>query len=777
MRILTRYILREVTAHALIGVAVFTFVLFTRDLGQILELVVRNSAPLPSVAQVFFFIVPVTLNISIPAGVLVGILIGLSRLAADSEITAMRASGIGVWSFLRIISIFAVASWILALANGVYLAPVSQAAMVHLQDRLKSSQASFEVQPRVFYEGFPGLVLYVQNVKAAQGAAIWKGVFIADTSVPSSPRITLAQQGILVSEGRDTLHLHLTDGSTHEIDPKIPDHYQISTFVQTDLPIPVPQADSTKDQELAPAAQMGTWELWHQAHTQKDKSLARWYLIEFHRRFALPTSCLVLALVGIPLGLSSKKGGKSTGFVLTILLVFVYYSASLVGVSLARQGRLSPGFGVWLADIIFFLGGAFLLWRAEHRPFEIASLKRLWHPFSGGLPEGAAVFRNHRVEDVFERAANRRRVFRARFPMILDDYVLRDFGMNLAMVLSVFLMLLLVFTLFELLGDILRNGISPIVVGEYLLNVSPYFVYNITPLSMLLAVLITLGVMQRTNEITAIKTTGISIYRIVMPMMVASALLATGLFFADQFYLPHANKRQDALRNMIKGKPAQTYLNPDRKWIFGQHSDIYYYELFDPDRDQFGRLAVFQFDPVTFQLTKRIYADRAHWEDSLQRWVCTQGWTRDLRGPAIDDYRTFDVATFPILSEPPTYFKKEVKQSSEMNYQELRRYIHDLQQSGFDVVRLKVQLEKKLAFPIITLVMAVLAIPFALSAGRRGAITGVAVAVGIAVVYWTVAGLFEAMGNISQLPPVLAAWSPDLIFALLGGYLVLKVPT
>jgi LPS export ABC transporter permease LptF/LPS export ABC transporter permease LptG len=778
MRILTRYILREVTAHALIGVAVFSFVLFTRDLGQILELVVRNSAPLPSVAEVFFFIVPVTLTISIPAGVLVGILIGLSRLAADSEITAMRACGIGVWSFLRMVSIFAVAAWILALANGIYLAPASQAAMVHLQDRLKSSQASFEVQPRVFYEGFPGLVLYVQNVKAAQGAAIWKGVFIADTSVPSSPRITLAQQGILVSEGPETLHLHLTDGSTHEIDPKIPDHYQISTFEQTDIPIPVPQADSAKEQDLVPVSQMGTRDLWRQAHAQKDPALARWYLIELNRRFALPTSCLVLALVGIPLGLSSKKGGKSTGFVLAILLVFAYYSASLVGVSLARQGRLSAVLGVWLANIVFFLGGAFLLWRAEHRPFEISSLRRLWHPFGTGMRDAAAMpFRNHRAEDVFQRAATRRRVFSARFPMILDDYVLRDFGMNLAMVVATFLMLLLVFTLFELLGDILRNQISPVVVGAYLLNVSPYFVYNITPLSMLLAVLITLGVMQRSNEVTAIKTAGMSIYRIVTPLLVASAILAAGLFFADQFYLPHANKRQDALRNQIKGKPAQTYLNPDRKWIFGQHSDIYYYELFDSDRDQFGRLAVFQFDPATFQLTKRIYADRAHWEDTLHRWVCTQGWERDLRGPAIDNYRTFEVATFPFVSEPPTYFKKEVKQSSEMNYEELRRYIRDLQQSGFDVVRLRVQLQKKLAFPIITLVMAVLAIPFALSAGRHGAIAGVAVAVGIAVVYWTVAGLFEAMGNISQLPPVLAAWSPDLIFALVGGYLVLKVPT
>src|SRR6202048_2477316 len=148
MRILTRYILGEVVSHALIGAAVFTFVLFTRDLGRILELIVRNSAPLPSVAEIFFFTVPVVLTYTIPMGVLVGILIGLSRLAADSEVTATRASGIGVWSFLRIISIFAAAAWLLALANGVYLAPRSQAAVARLQDRLKSSQVSFEVQPR-----------------------------------------------------------------------------------------------------------------------------------------------------------------------------------------------------------------------------------------------------------------------------------------------------------------------------------------------------------------------------------------------------------------------------------------------------------------------------------------------------------------------------------------------------------------------------------------------------------------------------------------------------
>src|SRR6476646_2675967 len=239
MRILTRYILSEVISHAAIGVAVFTFVLFTRDLGHILDLVVRNSAPLPSVIAIFIFTLPVAFTYTIPMGVLVGILIGLSRLAADSEITAMRASGIGVWTFLRVVSIFAVTAWALAMFNAVYSAPESQAALGRLQDKLKTSQASFEVQPRVFYEGFPKLVLYVQDVRVARGAAIWKGVFIADTGTPGSPRITLAKQGVLVSEGPQLLHLHLSDGATHEIDPRLPDKYQISTFDSTDLPITV----------------------------------------------------------------------------------------------------------------------------------------------------------------------------------------------------------------------------------------------------------------------------------------------------------------------------------------------------------------------------------------------------------------------------------------------------------------------------------------------------------------------------------------------------------
>jgi len=148
VRILTRYILKEILSHAVIGAALFTFVVFMRDVGRIMELVVRNSAPAAAVAEIFLFTLPTALTITIPMGVLVGVLLGLSRLAADSEITAMRATGMGAWHFVRIVAIFVFVAWGLALFNNVYLAPHSAAALAQLQDRLKTSQASFEIQPR-----------------------------------------------------------------------------------------------------------------------------------------------------------------------------------------------------------------------------------------------------------------------------------------------------------------------------------------------------------------------------------------------------------------------------------------------------------------------------------------------------------------------------------------------------------------------------------------------------------------------------------------------------
>ena len=386
MRILTRYILKEVSSHALLGVLLFTFVIFMRDLGRLLELVVRNSAPLPSVAEIFLYTLPTTFTITLPMGVLVGILIGLSRLSADSEVTAIRASGMGAGMFVRVVAMFALVAWALGMINCIYLAPQSATALSGLQDRLKSSQASFEIQPRVFYEEFKNNVLYVQDAVPSKGQSLWRGVFLADISDPASPKITLAERGALLSESPEKVRFHLEDGTQQELVPKTKDQYSISTFESTDIPIELPSAADHSPRDLLPVSELSLHDLLQNAKRERatgaflvkidpvsssyDYLKARYYEIEFHRRFALPAACLVLALVGIPLGLSSRKGGRSAGFVLTIVLVFVYYLFSLIGVSLARQGKVVPWLGVWSGNIFFLICGLFLLWRVDRMPLD-----------------------------------------------------------------------------------------------------------------------------------------------------------------------------------------------------------------------------------------------------------------------------------------------------------------------------------------------------------------------------------------------------------------------
>jgi LPS export ABC transporter permease LptG/LPS export ABC transporter permease LptF len=773
VRILTRYILKEVVSHALIGGAIFTFVLFIRYLPNLLELVVRNSASLGTVLKIVFLLLPNMFTVTIPMAVLVGILLGLSRLAADSEVTAMRASGIGVWTFVRVVGMIAVAAWLVSLANTMYFAPKATAAMLREEDSLANAQASYEVQPRVFYEDFRNVVLYVQDVRAGQGAANWRQIFLADVSDPTQPKVTTADRATVVNGPSQTITMRLRDGAEHSTVAGQPGDYTISTFAATDLPLETgTQEDVHLGKSDTPILAMNNRDLLARTHGKGD---VRLYQIEFQKRLAYPAACLVLMLVGVPLGISSRRGGKSAGFVLTIVLVFLYYFLSSTGTALARQNKIPAFVGVWEANVLFALFGVLLLRQMSTGGAALAALSSMgtWLRLRANRPAASAGAL---------RVSSRPRQSRGRFPLILDEYVLREFLLTFAMVLVTFVMLMLVFTFFELLSDIIRNRTPLVTVGAYLINLTPSMIYLITPLSVLIGVLVVFGVMNRNSELTAMKATGISLYRITVPVLVIAAMLSVALFAFDELYLPQANRRQEALRNVIKGKPAATVEHPGRNWMFGeQHpgkpSVIFYYQYFDPEINTFGNITVFEFDPGTFTLTRRIFATAAEWQPNLNAWVFEDGWERTFQGPEVSGYRAFSVSTYPEVTEAPSYFTREVRPSSEMSFGELARYIHSLRQSGFNTVPLRVQLNHKLAYPLITLVMGVLAIPFALSMGRRGSLSGIAVAIGVAVAYYVVSGFFENMGNVSWLPTFLAAWSPDLLFGLAGAWLLLRTQT
>ncbi len=815
MRIFTRYILREVTSYALLGGVLFTFVLFMRDLPKIIDLLVRDSATLGDTFRIFADMLPNTLTVTIPTAVLAGILLGLSRLAADSEVTAMRSCGIGALTFVRIVSILSLAALAVGLVNALYFAPHGAADLLKLEDELKYSQATVAVEPRVFYEGFKDKVLYVQDVHPAAGAAVWNHVFLADpTTQPTNPDITTANQAIVSnadSNDPQSMRLHLIDGGQHQISPSNPDQYNISRFTSsTDISLQLDTQDDTHVSRSNTHIQaLSFHELWQRAESSPIPADARAARIELNIRISYPFACLVLMLIGVPLGLSSKRGGKSTGFVLTLLLVFAYYLLSNLGVAFAKSGKLSPFLGVWAANLIFALFGSLLLQQLAGGGILLnffnsvaASLgkqlnriapRRLVARFTtptgdpgAGVPASPHAHHHppHPAPTLVQRM---RHLFGTSFPLLLDEYVMRSYATNFILSLGAFALLYVVFTFFELMGDIVRNQTPFIIVGKYLFNLIPFIINAVTPLCSLLAVLITFGALNRASELTAMKATGISLYRVVAPILVLAAILSVALFSFDESYLPEANRQQEQLRAQIKGKPAQTFLNPDRKWISGQTNNageperIFYYQAFDPDPDHyaFADLTVFEFDPQTFTLQRRIFAKSVRWDPSVNNWIFENGWQRSFNGESIaaSGYHAFTVTTFPEIREQPGYFKKEYKLSDEMSYGELDHYIADLRQSGFDTVKLRVQLDNKLSVPFITLVMAIIAVPFAVSMGKRGGLIGIATAIGVGIAYLGIASLFSSMGDISTLPPLLAAWSPDLLFGIAGTYLLLRTPT
>jgi LPS export ABC transporter permease LptF/LPS export ABC transporter permease LptG len=776
MRLIDRYICRQVFSHALLGLGIFTFVFFVPQLVLLMDLVVRHSASWTTLGVLLLCTFPEILSLTLPIGVLVGVLIALGRLSADSEIIAMTSLGMGRRRLLVPVGILAVGTTLITFSMTLWLAPLSVRTYRVLEDRLRAGQASYQLAPRVFDERFPGIVLYVNDIDAT--TTLWHGVFLAQTNTKDVSRLTLAEEAIVIADrSQGKLELHLRNGSVHEFSLSEPDNYSLSAFGERDLPVEIHGLETERASEPGiPGRTMGVL-LRERRQGARDAS------VEIQRRLSFPFACISFALLAMPLGARPRRGGRAAGFLIALLLICGYYLIFTIGVALARQGTVPVWVGIWSANVLTAGLGLFLLPRLERMPGNskwgaaIASIAdwRLWKMF---LPEkqgvAASSASNH---PVLRRRPPIPRIGRGGIPQLLDIYLLRSFFYYFLLLTAGFIMLFEVFTFFELLEDIAVHRTGVLEVLDYFLYLGSYLFYQLAPLSALVAVLVTLGILTKNNELVAFKAGGISVYRISLPLLLAGLLLAAGLVLLDDTYLPYANQRQDALRNQIKGRPAQTYYQPRRQWIFGKNSNVYNYEFFDADRELFGGLNVFELDPASFEIRRRVYAARAHWDKQQRVWILESGWLRDFDQGHVSRYVPFLAYALKEVNEPPSYFNREVRQSNQMTWWELRQYIRDLHRAGFDVARLSVQLQKKISFPLIAPIIILLAIPFSILVGTRGALGGLALGVGIAIVYWAASALAEAMGAVGQLPPLLAGWAPDTIFGFLGLYFFLKMPT
>jgi len=785
-----KLLFRAIAPPFVITLAVLTFVVSAHEFGTLSELLITKNASPGVMIALAGVILPDILIYSLPLSFLTGVLIGLGGLSGESQILALRACGMPLRSPLRFILVFGAVIGVFTAILSLAAAPWANNFRRQLVDRVGISVATTRIQARVFNEDLPGVIFYIKDLSDDRQRL--SGIFLANGSDTEIPTIFTAGEAFWVRDPDNRrIQLHLEEGASYSAAVGEPEKDTQSFFLSTDIPIEVKKNDSVH-QSISPdkisdtampvkARELKTSDLWRKrAGLPPEENVKR--IIELNRRIALPFSIIPFSLLGLALSVSAPKSGRASGFGLGLVTVIIYYMLFANGIRMASVGKISPWLGPWMINIIFCLAGLFLLSKAE-KHFALNQwialpdlrLLKLFRRSHKEKPAVCAHGNGNYPLKTFKHPSSAGRVFiPLRLPKIMDFHILRGFLTYFLWALTACTTLFLLLTVFELLDSVIRNSISLITLADYLFFLIPQILIIAIPMSILLAALVNLGILEKDSEITAVKASGWSLYRLAVPIIAAAAVFSLGLFILQDYILPYANNRQDSLRNYIMNKPARTSKNPERKWILGEHERIYNYGYFDGSQNSFSDLNVYEVDFGMSRMRRRIYAEHARVGDGV--WTLENGWLRDYESELFERFEKKAIS----LPERSGYFKREIFQpseSSKLTYLELRRYIGYLRQSGYNAVELQVELYKKTAFPLSCLIMAFLGIPFAFSVGRKGAFVGIGVSIAIAVIYWGISGAFEAMGAYGLLIPILAAWAPNILFAAAGLTMFLTIRT
>lgn len=773
MRILTRYILRELLGPTLIGFGFYTFILLMQTLFRLAEMIIRRSLPFETVLELLSLSLPNIVVLTIPMSLLFGILIAVGRLSADSEIIAMRSAGLPTGVIYRPVLYFSIILFGLNFYLMNVVVPRGNAAFVQLRNQVFASSAEREIKPRVFYDEYANRVIYIDDVRTADG--LWQGVFVSDTTNPDSPTLVTAEAGRLqLQQPGNQLWLNLKSSETHIASTSKPDRYDLNRNATQRILILDKFSDQQKRSFSRDLKEMTFRELRRESKRTTDPAEYRLTLVEMHKKFSIPFACIAFGVIGLPLGITNRRGGKSSGFSLSILIILIYYVLINNGEDLARDGRLPAWLAMWLPNIALIVVGMFLVRRAnrdagstERRGF--LSIVRRWLPRRrrGEGADRAAVSSGEAT--ILSRLD-------IPFPNTIDRYILRGFVGILGLVLLSTAVLFLIIEYTELATDISENNIAAPVVASYFRYYLIQILDWVLPISILLTTLVTFGVFSKNNEVTAMKANGISLYRISLPVIVMAGAVSVVAYLLLDFVLPYSNQKLAFLRNVIKGKEtAQTFNAEQKRWIFGKGRYLFNYLKYDETTRTLSDVQVIELAPRSFRIQRRIAADEARFDGT--GWIFYGGWMRTF---ADDGSQNFFEIREPVrmpYPERPEYFKLEVKSPGQMTYRELKNYIRDLRRSGYESDELLVELYRKTSWPFLSLVMAIIALPFSFRMGKQGALYGVGIALGLAFIYYMAFGIFTKLGEAGNLPAVLAAWSANVLFVLAAVYMFLRVET
>ncbi len=353
-----RYLLREIAVPTFLALVVFTFVLLMGRMLRLVEMVVTRGVPFTEIFQLFLYLLPSFLVITLPLSCLLGVLLGFGRLSGDGEVVALKSSGISLYDMLRPVLFFALLVSGVTAALTLWAEPGANTAFRNQVFEIAANRASIGIQPRIFNSDFDGLVLYTEEMD--ERTSVMSGIFISDDRLQRAPATINAARGRLFAD-RDTLTLtlHLEDGSIHRRPPAAHEDYQTIRFASYDINLSmgerVQEGRPRRDKELKLGELL-------KARGAAETDLRRASLTaEIHRRFSLPLAPVLFALVAVPLGIQNQRSGRGGGFAIGLVVFLVYYILHSFAGTMAVEGGLPSVPVLWTPTILFLAGGLYLV--------------------------------------------------------------------------------------------------------------------------------------------------------------------------------------------------------------------------------------------------------------------------------------------------------------------------------------------------------------------------------------------------------------------------------
>ena len=758
--------------YIFLAMLLLTAVLFAQQAARLAEILIYTELPFSFLGGIGAALLPGVLIFSIPLAVLAGIIVGFSRMGSDSEIVAMRAAGVGSWTMI----------WP-ALLIGLFFTGVT--AYLHLKEApeaardleriaLQGALAKLDspVEPRTF-STLPRYVIYVRDGDKQLGT--WGRVFIFAQRSDRINEVYTARSGRIDSSG-DQSELVLTDVLTtkfpnwlapkqQQAAPTSPlgdqeQQYVVERFAQLRFSINTGRSEIVQrlNQRDTNADAMDWSELRGRADSGSPDEQREAIRI-LNRRTALSVAPLFFSLLAAALGLRVRRGGRSIGVLLTLIVVIIYYLVSLLGESLARVGTVSPYVGPWLATVFVFTLSLLFLF-VKRFPFASSLSIRPRQP-----KETSSVERT--------RKTTNRSFSGFGFPTLMDATLFRTLLVSFIACFAALASIFNIFTLFELWRFIAVTNASAALVARYLLFLLPLITVEMFPATMLVAVLVTYALLARRHEAIAWWASGQSVYRLMLPGFVFALAVAGATWLVQEQIMPGTNLKQDALRARIRGGEARATTRTGRQWLASTDTRRFYSYEFDED----GRLiepTIYELDGDAVHLAQVVSGKSGAWADQSHLKLF-EAETIALKGMEVDRRLEAEVSLQNV--EAPAVFKPTIDKPSQLSAHDLRGYLDAAKQRGMDVSALAVALQRKYAGPFGIVIMALIGMPLAVSFGRKGTVIALCAAVVVGIAYWAVGGGFQQLGNHGLLRPSVAGWAPLLIFTAAGTYFLSRVRT